>query len=97
MSARQFLSAASKVNLAVTLPLPSVVGHAGVLEVMQPELSSRERSALERTVEGLRNALQKVGNQMQPMRERRKRPIRLPKCMSIEKSLTGGTDLPASH
>ena len=62
MSARQFLSAASKVNLAVTLPLPSVVGHAGVLEVMQPELSSRERSALERTVEGLRNALQKVGN-----------------------------------
>lgn len=49
-------------EFGVTLSLPSVVGHAGVLEVMQPELSSRERSAPERSVEGLRNALQKVGN-----------------------------------
>jgi L-lactate dehydrogenase len=49
-------------EFGVTLSLPSVVGHAGVLEVMQPELSSLERSALERSAEGLRNALQKVGN-----------------------------------
>jgi L-lactate dehydrogenase len=49
-------------EFGVTLSLPSVVGHAGVLEVMQPELSSQERSALERSAEGLRNALQRVGN-----------------------------------
>jgi L-lactate dehydrogenase len=49
-------------EFGVTLSLPSVVGHAGVLEVMQPELSSQERSALERSAEGLRNALQSVGN-----------------------------------
>jgi L-lactate dehydrogenase len=49
-------------EFGVTLSLPSVVGHAGVLEVMQPELSSEERSALERSAEGLRNALQRVGN-----------------------------------
>jgi L-lactate dehydrogenase len=49
-------------EFGITLSLPSVVGHAGVLEVMQPELSSQERSALERSAEGLRNALQKVGN-----------------------------------
>jgi hypothetical protein len=33
-----------------------------VLEVMQPELSSQERTALERSAEGLRNALRRVGN-----------------------------------
>jgi L-lactate dehydrogenase len=49
-------------EFGVTLSLPSVVGHAGVLEVMQPELSSEEQSALERSAEGLRNALQRVGN-----------------------------------
>jgi malate/lactate dehydrogenase len=49
MSARRLLPTASEVNFrsefGVTLSLPSVVGHAGVLEVMQPELSSQERSA----------------------------------------------------
>jgi len=49
-------------EFGVTLSLPSVVGHAGVLEVMQPELSPLERSALERSAEGLRNALRRVGN-----------------------------------
>jgi L-lactate dehydrogenase len=49
-------------EFGVTLSLPSVVGHAGVLQVMQPELSSQERSALERSAEGLRNALQRVEN-----------------------------------
>ena len=48
-------------EFGVTLSLPSVVGQAGVLEVMQPQLSPQERSALERSAEGLRNALQRVG------------------------------------
>jgi len=49
-------------EFGVTLSLPSTVGHAGVLEVMQPELSSLERKALEKSVESLRSALQKVRN-----------------------------------
>jgi L-lactate dehydrogenase len=49
-------------EFGVTLSLPSVVGRAGVLEVMQPELSPAERSGLEKSAEGLRNALQRVGN-----------------------------------
>jgi L-lactate dehydrogenase len=49
-------------EFGVTLSLPSVVGHAGVLEVMQPELSPAERGALEKSAEGLRTALQRVGN-----------------------------------
>jgi L-lactate dehydrogenase len=49
-------------EFGVTLSLPSIVGHAGVLEVLQSELSAQERSALERSAEGLRNALQRVGN-----------------------------------
>src|ERR1700720_2999242 len=38
-------------EFGVTLSLPSVVGHAGGLGVMQPELSSLERKALEKSVE----------------------------------------------
>src|ERR1700728_337474 len=49
-------------EFGVTLSLPSVVGHAGVLEVIQPQLSPEERSGLQRSAEGLRNALQRVGN-----------------------------------
>jgi L-lactate dehydrogenase len=49
-------------EFGVTLSLPSIVGHTGVLAVMQPELSPLERSALERSAEGLRNALRRVGN-----------------------------------
>src|SRR5580700_483757 len=49
-------------EFGVTLSLPIVVGRAGVLEVIQPELSPLERSALERSAEGLRNALQRVRN-----------------------------------
>ena len=49
-------------EFGVTLSLPSVVGRAGVLEVLRPELSAHERSELERSAEGLRNALQRVGN-----------------------------------
>jgi L-lactate dehydrogenase len=53
-------------EFGVTLSLPSVVGHAGVLEVMQPEMSPAERSALKKSAEGLRNALQRVGHKMRP-------------------------------
>jgi L-lactate dehydrogenase len=49
-------------EFGVTLSLPSVVGHAGVLEVMQPEMSPAEQSALKKSAEGLRNALQRVGH-----------------------------------
>jgi L-lactate dehydrogenase len=49
-------------EFGVTLSLPSIVGHAGVLEVMQPELSPAERSALGKSAEGLRNALRRVAN-----------------------------------
>jgi len=49
-------------EFGVTLSLPSVVGHAGVFEVMQPQLSPEERSALQRSAEGLKSALQRVGN-----------------------------------
>jgi L-lactate dehydrogenase len=49
-------------EFGVTLSLPSVVGHAGVLEVMEPEMSPAERSALKKSAEGLRNALQRVGH-----------------------------------
>jgi L-lactate dehydrogenase len=49
-------------EFGVTLSLPSIIGRAGVLEVMQPELSPEERGALEKSAEGLRKALQRVGN-----------------------------------
>jgi L-lactate dehydrogenase len=49
-------------EFGVTLSLPSIIGQLGVLKVMQPELSPEERSALERSAEGLRNALQRVRN-----------------------------------
>jgi L-lactate dehydrogenase len=49
-------------EFGVTLSLPSIVGRAGIHEIMQPELSSEERSALEKSAEGLRNALRRVGN-----------------------------------
>jgi L-lactate dehydrogenase len=43
----------------VTLSLPSVVGHAGVTEVLWPEMSDDETRALERSAEILRNAVAK--------------------------------------
>jgi L-lactate dehydrogenase len=44
-------------NFEVTLSLPSVVGSAGVAEVLVPEMSDEERSALERSAGMLRAAL----------------------------------------
>jgi L-lactate dehydrogenase len=44
----------------VTLSLPSVVGRVGVISVLQPDLSDDERRALEKSAQGLRNALNRV-------------------------------------
>jgi len=44
----------------VTLSLPSVVGRAGVVEVLPPELSAEERAGLEKSAQSLRAALAKV-------------------------------------
>ena len=41
----------------VTLSLPSVVGHTGVVQVVAPDLSADERQALERSAQTLRDAL----------------------------------------
>jgi L-lactate dehydrogenase len=43
----------------VTLSLPSIVGRAGVTEVLWPEMSDDEKRALERSAEILRNAVAK--------------------------------------
>ena len=48
-------------DLGVTLSLPSVVGRDGVVEVLQPDLALEERSALQRSVQSLKNALASVG------------------------------------
>ncbi len=47
-------------EFGVTLTLPSVVGSEGIVAVMQPVLSAEEGSALERSVERLRRALERA-------------------------------------
>jgi L-lactate dehydrogenase len=47
-------------NFGVTLSLPSVVGRAGVLEVLVPEMSADERSALEKSAATIKSALDRV-------------------------------------
>ena len=44
----------------VTLSLPSVVGRAGVVSVLEPELSDDERVGLEKSAQTLRVALKRV-------------------------------------
>jgi L-lactate dehydrogenase len=48
--------------LGVTLSLPSVIGRDGVVAVLQPDLTSDERSGLQRSTQNLKNALQSVSN-----------------------------------
>jgi L-lactate dehydrogenase len=48
-------------KLGVTLSLPSVVGRAGCLQVLDPPLSNDERIGMDRCVETLRKAQQRVG------------------------------------
>jgi L-lactate dehydrogenase len=45
----------------VTLSLPSIVGRAGVIAVLQPELSGEERKGLEKSAATLKAALARVG------------------------------------
>ena len=47
-------------NFGVTLSLPSVLGRAGVLEVLVPEMSADERSALEKSAATIKSALDRV-------------------------------------
>ena len=44
----------------VTLSLPSVLGHDGVTQVLEPEMFEQERQALERSVETLRAATGRI-------------------------------------
>jgi L-lactate dehydrogenase len=45
----------------VTLSLPSVLGRDGVVEVIEPEMSSDERQSLSRSAETLNKAVASVG------------------------------------
>jgi L-lactate dehydrogenase len=49
-----------QVEFGVTLSLPSVVGRAGVISVLRPDLSDEERRALEKSAERLWSALNRV-------------------------------------
>jgi L-lactate dehydrogenase len=47
-------------KLGVTLSLPSIVGRKGCLQVLDPPLSDDERIGLEKCIETLRNAQQRI-------------------------------------
>ena len=47
-------------KLGVTLSLPSIVGREGCLQVLAPPLSSDERIGLEKCVETLREAQERI-------------------------------------
>jgi L-lactate dehydrogenase len=47
-------------SLGVTLSLPSIVGHAGVMRVLRPDLSTKEREGLRTSAENLRSALARI-------------------------------------
>ena len=47
-------------GFGVTLSLPSIVGHQGVVAVLEPELTAEERAALEKSAQTLRAALERV-------------------------------------
>ena len=44
-------------KFGVTISLPSVVGRHGIVEILDPEMSSDERLALERSAQSLKQAL----------------------------------------
>jgi len=48
------------VHYGVTMSLPSVIGSAGVLEILEPEMSGDERLALNRGVDNLKQALSRA-------------------------------------
>jgi L-lactate dehydrogenase len=47
-------------KFGVTLSLPSVVGRAGVIEVLEPEMSEEEREGLRKSADSLKQALERV-------------------------------------
>lgn len=47
-------------GFGVTLSLPTVIGRVGVISVLQPRLSTEERSGLEKSAEALRKALEVI-------------------------------------
>jgi L-lactate dehydrogenase len=47
-------------KFGVTLSLPSVVGRAGVIEVLEPEMSDEEREGLRKSADSLKQALERV-------------------------------------
>ena len=47
-------------DFGVTLSLPSVIGRDGVIKVLHPELSDKERESLNKSAESLRAALERV-------------------------------------
>ena len=47
-------------EFGVTLTMPSVVGRAGVIAVLQPVLTSEERSGLQRSAQSLKEALESL-------------------------------------
>ena len=49
------------VKYDVTLSLPSVVGHRGILQSFEPALSEEEQQALYRSATALRAAVQGIG------------------------------------
>jgi L-lactate dehydrogenase len=57
---RRSRSAVNQHGFGVTLSLPSVVGRAGVVSVLEPELSAEERAGLEKSAQTLRAALERV-------------------------------------
>jgi L-lactate dehydrogenase len=47
-------------TFGVTLSLPSVVGRAGVIEVLEPDMSEEEREGLRKSADSLKQALERV-------------------------------------
>jgi L-lactate dehydrogenase len=47
-------------DFGVTLSLPSVIGHDGVIKVLHPELSDEEREGLNKSAESLKAVLERV-------------------------------------
>jgi L-lactate dehydrogenase len=44
----------------VTLSMPSIVGRAGVLQILEPDMSEEERNAVQRSADTLRNAVARM-------------------------------------
>ena len=45
----------------LTLSMPSIVGRAGVVRILEPDMTNEERQALQRSAETLRKAAARIG------------------------------------